>query len=156
MIDLLWNPIFTVTEPQITKDRFSPWSRDHRWRSARIWFYIDCHYHNLRMLTRASCACKSPQEYMNMYKWNTASRWRLEPTRCSYKAFKWTPSGVSIRKKRKLWAFLQYRGREMYYSHEFSHFQKSFSFSVYIRNAHWTPRKNQTKMSAYVRLTCRT
>ena len=36
----------------------------------------------------------------------------------------------------------------MYYSHEFSHFQKSFSFSVYIRNAHCTPRKNQTKMSA--------
>ena len=44
----------------------------------------------------------------------------------------------------------------MYYSHEFSHFQKSFSFSVYIRIAHCTSRKNQTKMSAYLRLTCRT
>ena len=52
MIDPLRNPFFTVTEPQITKYRFSPWSSDRRWRSARIWFYIDCHYHNLRMLTR--------------------------------------------------------------------------------------------------------
>ena len=33
----------------------------------------------------------------------------------------------------------------MYYSHEFSHFQKSFSFSVYIRNAHCTSRQNQTQ-----------
>ena len=30
----------------------------------------------------------------------------------------------------------------MYYSHEFSHFQKSFSFSVYIRNAHCTSKKS--------------
>ena len=33
-------------------------------------------------------------------------------TRCSYKAFKWSKHA----QKRKLWVFLQYEGREMYYS----------------------------------------
>ena len=33
---------------------------------------------------------------------------------CPYKAFKWSKHS----QKRKLWVFLQYRGREMYYSHE--------------------------------------
>ena len=67
------HPIFTLCyRAQITKDRFSrvmafPWSSDRRWRSAGIWFYIDCHYHNLRMLTRNGVweqaeHVKSPQE----------------------------------------------------------------------------------------------
>ena len=53
-------------ERQIFSCNSFSWSSDHKWRSTRNWFYIDCHYQNLKMLTwkgcvRASWECKSPQ-----------------------------------------------------------------------------------------------
>ena len=83
------------------------WSSDRRWRSTRIWFYIDCHYHNLKMLTWKG-ACEQVEHVNGILR-------RIQKTcMCPYKAFKWSKHS----QKRTLWVFLQYRGREMYYSHE--------------------------------------
>ena len=124
------NPVSSckrVSQPQITKDRFShvmafQWSSDRRWQSTGKWFYIDCHYHNLRMpsyigseLTRKG-VCEqaehvmSPQGIRRMMK--TRTNRPMQKYRCSYKAFKWSKHS----QKRKLWVFLQYEGREMNYS----------------------------------------
>ena len=62
------------------------WWRDHRWLSTRIWFYIDCHYYNLKMLAwtgvceQAEHVSSHKNTWICIWKWNTAtSRWRLEP-----------------------------------------------------------------------------
>ena len=72
-------------------------------------------------------------------------------------------NGVSIRKKSKLWVFLQNMGREMHYSHErefcvpvvhISHLEVIFSF--HSERALHIKKKSNQYMSAYVRLTCQT
>ena len=52
----------------------------------------------------------SPQGIRRMMK--TRTNQPMQKYRCSYKAFKWSKHS----QKRKLWVFLQYEGREMYYS----------------------------------------
>ena len=155
-----------VSQPQITKDRFShvmafPWSSDRRWQSTGIWFYIDCHYHNSLTpsyigseLTRKG-VCEqaehvmSPQGIRRMMK--TRTNQPMQKYRCSSKAFKWSKHS----QKRKLWVFLQYEGREMYYS-------DSWEFCVpvvhisYLEVAIFIFSFHSKSMSVRVRLNCRT
>ena len=148
--------------PQIAKDRFShvmtfPWSSNCRWQSTGIWFYIDCHYDNLRMLKRhigskltRKGVCEQaehvmwPQEYMRVeynITMKTGTNQLMQKYRCSYKAIKWSKH----LQKRKLRVFLQYGGREMYCS-------DSWEFCVLIfRSRHFHSKSK----SACVRLTCR-
>ena len=116
-----------VSQPQITKDRFShamafPWSSDRRSQSTGIWFYIDWHYLTLRMLTPSYIGSEltrkgvceqaehvmSPQEYMRVeydVTMNTRTNQPMLKYRCSYKAFKWSKHS----QKRKLWVFFTIR-----------------------------------------------
>ena len=90
-----------------------PWSSDRRSQSTGIWFYIDCHYHTLRMLTPSYIGSEltrkgvceqaehvmSPQEYMRVeydVTMKTRTNQPMLKYRCSYKAFL---------QKRKLWVF---------------------------------------------------
>ena len=68
MIVPLRNPIFTVTEPQITKDRFSPWSKtiDDEVRESGSTLIA-------RMLTRNGVCEQAEHVSRHMYKWNTAN-----------------------------------------------------------------------------------
>ena len=52
----------------------------------------------------------------------------MQKYRCSYKAFKWSKHS----QKRKLWVFLQYGGREMYYSYSFQLFIFHINLEVVI------------------------
>ena len=52
----------------------------------------------------------SPQGIRRMME--TRTNQPMQKYRCSYKAFKWNKHSQN----RKLWVFLQYEGREMYYS----------------------------------------
>ena len=56
------------------------------------------------------CRHKNIVEYDATMK--TRTNQPMQKYRCSYKAFKWSKHS----QKHKLWVFLQYEGREMYYS----------------------------------------
>ena len=151
MIDPLWNPFFTVTEPQIMKDRVSSWSSDHSWRSARIWFYIDCRYHNLRLLTRNE-VCEQV-EYLSRHKntwicinWilrrhDEDSNQPIQKYRCSYK-FK-PSNGVSIRKNVSLGSFYNTEAGKCTTLTNFHILEVIFIFSLHSERALHI-KKNQT------------
>ena len=146
--------------PQITKDRLShvmafPWSSDCRWQSTGIWFYIDCHYHNLRMLTPRTQYIGSeltrkgmceqarhvmlPQEYMRVeydVTMKTRTNQPLQKYRCLYKAFKW-----SKHSQKRCGSFYNIRQRNVLLSWEFcvpvvhiSCLEVAISLSVFIPN----------------------
>ena len=80
------------------------WWHDHRWRSTRIWFYIDCHYHILKnanmkgVCERAEHVSRHKNTWICIWSWNTAtSRWtNTETYRCSYKDFKWSKHSKNL------------------------------------------------------------
>ena len=156
MVDPLWNPFFTVTEPQIMKDRVSSWSSDHSWRSARIWFYIDCRYHNLRMLTRNE-VCEQV-EYLSRHKntwicinWilqrhDEDSNQPIQKYRCSYKAFKW--SKHSQKRKFRVFFTTQRQGNVLL-SRIFTFLEVIFIFSLHSERALHI-KKNQTNRRVHM------
>ena len=134
-----------------------PWSSDRRSQRSGIWFYIDCHYHTLRMqtpsyigseLTRKG-VCEqaehvmSPQEYMRVeydVTMKTRTNQPMLKYRCSYKAFKRRKHS----QKRKLWVFFTiWRQRSVllwfmrvlrsscsYFIFRIRHFHFQFSFQI--------------------------
>ena len=91
----------------------------------------------------------SPQGIRRMMK--TRTNQPMQKYRCSYKAFKWSKHS----QKRKLWVFLQYEGREMYYS-DSCEFCVPVVHISYLEVAIFIFSFHSKSMSVRVRLTCRT
>ena len=91
----------------------------------------------------------SPQGIRRMMK--TRTNQPMQKYRCSYKAFKWSKHS----QKRKLWVFLQYEGREMYYSDSLE-FCIPVVHIAYLDVAIFIFSFHSKSMSVRVRLTCRT